>query len=99
MDVLTSKGVQRGTIIANKHIRGYMMNTHTKCIVCNGTGHDSCWKCGGSGKKGFNPWEVSLHELKDCDRCGGSGRDPDPDPACNGTGLAIANKQEIQRHI
>jgi hypothetical protein len=63
------------------------MSAKIKCIVCCGTGHRFCWKCGGSGKREFNPWEISLTKQGDCDRCRGSGRDPDPDPTCKGTGL------------
>jgi hypothetical protein len=69
------------------------MTREEKCGACGGTGHLWCRKCGGSGKEEFNPWEVSNATPKDCSRCKGSSRDPEPDPACKGTGLHIEPKQ------
>jgi DnaJ-class molecular chaperone len=58
-----------------------------KCVTCDGTGHRWCRRCGGSGKGEFNPWVMPFVPQGKCERCKGSGRDPDPDPACKGTGL------------
>jgi DnaJ-class molecular chaperone len=73
------------------------MNKQVKCAACSATGHRYCWKCGGSGKREFNPWEAPLYKIKDCDRCRGSGRDPDPDPTCNGTGLVDEKPAPVLR--
>ena len=61
------------------------MTLQVTCPACNGAGYRLCWKCGGTGKKEFNPWEVPIKD-RDCDKCAGSGRDPFPDPTCRGTG-------------
>jgi DnaJ-class molecular chaperone len=69
------------------------MAREEKCVTCGGTGHRWCSRCGGTGKEKFNPWVVSYATPKDCNRCKGSGRDPDPDPSCKGTGLnTVTNK-------
>jgi DnaJ-class molecular chaperone len=69
------------------------MTREEKCITCDGTGHRWCQKCGGTGKERFNPWIASNSPKEECYRCKGSGRDPDPDPACKGTGEKTATAE------
>ncbi len=69
------------------------MKATTTCPACSGTGHRPCAECHGTGRVEFNPWEVPLRR-GDCQRCGGSGRDPAPDPTCRGRGEIDAGKAE-----
>ena len=61
------------------------METSATCPNCQGTGHRPCRRCNGTGRSEFNPWERPFRP-SDCAQCKGSGRDPDPDPVCHGTG-------------
>lgn len=65
-----------------------MLNKET-CPVCRGTGHAWCQKCYGVGSLIINPWESPVRHFPTCDRCHGSGRDPDIDPVCRGTGFKL----------
>lgn len=67
------------------------MTTQITCPACGGIGHRLCWKCSGTGKMEFNPWEIPFYD-RDCDKCKGSGRDPFLDPTCRGTGLVEKEK-------
>ena len=66
------------------------MERDEKCWACEGTGHPWCRKCNGTGMQDFNPWEMPVNISSTCNRCSGTGRDPDPDPECRGTGLRLA---------
>ena len=66
------------------------MKSNERCRICEGTGHAWCRKCNGTGRQDFNPWEMPVHISSTCDRCLGTGRNPDPDPECSGTGKKMA---------
>jgi hypothetical protein len=73
------------------------MSAKVQSTACNGSGHCFCWQCGDTGKREFKPWEISLGRLRNCDRCGGTSRDHDPNPICNGTGLVDEKPAPVLR--
>jgi DnaJ-class molecular chaperone len=68
------------------------MSPHNTCFACTGTGHLPCRKCGGSGRREFNPWETPLVSRADCPACRGYGRETQPCPNCSGTGTVTETK-------
>jgi DnaJ-class molecular chaperone len=72
------------------------MDKISVCVFCEGTRFGACRACGGSGFAAFNPWEATSYAPTHCHRCGGTGRDPEPDPVCKGTGVDLKKPIHVE---